>query len=801
MASGSAVRELVNKVTFKLDQASVNRVNTAIDRLKRDLDRVGNGFQTSMMRAMENTRRSIDKTSLSIRRLRQQMSGLQNGRSFGGANSTNGSRNIGGSIGGSSRMSVGSMTVRAGSVTLHGFRMPNTAQNAAARSLSVNSMSVNAATVNLHGNHIGGANGSNLNNGGGRSERLADRGGDFASRGATMATAGAAMLAPIGWAVKKAADFEEASSKVQALTTLGKSADEAKRIKTSLENKAKEMGESTRFSATQSMGAMEKMAMAGWDEKQIVAGINPMLNLAVAGSTDIVTTSDIVTDGMTALHMGADETARFADAMAVAAAKSNTNVQMMGETFKYAAAPAGALGYTIEDLALATGLMANAGIKDSMAGTALRSTFTRLSTGTREAEAAMNVLGISLTDSEGKIKPLRQTIEELRAAFKSVDPEQIIKATEAMDGMSMAKDKKAKMLEILQKMQANDGALSATDKIQFAKMLSGQEAMSGFLAMATADDESYHKLADPLQNTNGAAAQMAAITGANTKGAAVSAESAMEGLGIAVGDLLLPALTELLQVVTPIIRTMSEWVKENPKIAATILGIVTAVGSLLAVLGTIGVFVGGIMGLAGAFGGIGAVISGVIAAVQGVIATVGAAIAAIGAPVIATVLAVIAVVALLIAYWDEVKAAVGTALNYAGQMFMWLLGIASEFFAAVAAFFGSLIQQIFSTAGTLISAFGSAISAVKGFFSDLYGHAMGILSEIASAISGWIGEKIAWARDALSSLGSFAANVVGGIGDTVSTAYNSLQNNTFNLSSDSQLGSAMGAANSWSPYS
>ena len=187
-----------------------------------------------------------------------------------------------------------------------------------------------------------------------------------------------------GAAIKIGSDFESGMSKVAAIS--GASGQELEK----LTDKAKEMGSTTKFSATESAAAFEYMAMAGWKTEDMLNGIEGIMSLAAASGEDLATTSDIVTDALTAFGMKASDAGHFSDVLAQASSNANTNVGMMGETFKYVAPVAGALGYTAEDTALAIGLMANAGIKGSSAGTALRSMMSRLTKPTKEVQSAMN---------------------------------------------------------------------------------------------------------------------------------------------------------------------------------------------------------------------------------------------------------------------------------------------------------------------------------------------------------------------------------------------------------------------------
>lgn len=295
----------------------------------------------------------------------------------------------------------------------------------------------------------------------------------------TLLGAGAQMAAMggIGFgifdAVKGYADFEEEMSAVKAIS--GATADEFQR----LNEKAIQMGADTKFSALESAQAFKYMSMAGWKTEDMIGGIAGIMNLAAASGEDLAMTSDIVTDSLSAFGLQARDSAMFADVLAAAATNSNTNVAMMGQTFKYAAPVAGALGFSIQDTALAVGLMANQGIKASEAGTSLRSMMTRLVKPTKESGQAMDILGLSITDSNGKMKPFRDIIADIREGMKKLTPE---------------------------------------SKAAVAGMLAGQEAMSGLLALVNSSDGDFDKLAEAIDNSNGAAERMAKIRMDNLKG-------------------------------------------------------------------------------------------------------------------------------------------------------------------------------------------------------------------------------------------------------------------------------------------
>lgn len=348
--------------------------------------------------------------------------------------------------------------------------------------------------------------------------------------------------------IKTYKNFEAQMATVKAISTSDMGAAEAAAAMDALTQKAREMGATTQFSATEAAKAFEYMGMAGWNTEQMIAGIAPVLNLALASGEDLAHVSDIVTDAMTALHIdtrGEDATKNiehFTDVLAAAATHSNTNVGMMGEAFKYAAAPAGLFADSYKnaadlsnDVALALGLMANSGIKASMAGTALRSTLTRMGADTIPTANAMRMLGVSITevgeDGTEKLKPLRSIFNDLRAKTKEgLSTEGLIEYAEALSG-SKTRNKEA-LMAFADKLTSQGGKLSQKDMMKFGKMLAGDEALSGLLAIMTATDEDYQKLIDAVDNSEGTAAKMAATRADTLAGDFDILKSAWEDLQI-----------------------------------------------------------------------------------------------------------------------------------------------------------------------------------------------------------------------------------------------------------------------------
>lgn len=327
--------------------------------------------------------------------------------------------------------------------------------------------------------------------------------------------AGAVLGISIGLAdtINTYKDFEAAMSQVQAVS--GSTSAELSK----LTDKAKEMGATTKFTATESAEAFNYMAMAGWKTADMLDGIEGILSLAAASNEELATTSDIVTDALTAFKMKASELGHFADVLAAATSNANTTVSGMGETFKYAGTMAGTLGYSIEDIALATGLMANSAIKGTMAGTALNSIFTRLSTNTGGARDALQELGIEFFDANGSARDLSDVMKELREATATYSNKQ---------------------------------------KSSLANTIAGTEAQKGLLAILNASTEDYNKLADAVNNADGAAQNMSETMLDNLQGSITLLQSAVDGVKISFGERL-----------SPYVRSAAEWITDMmPEIEA-----------------------------------------------------------------------------------------------------------------------------------------------------------------------------------------------------------------------------------------
>lgn len=357
----------------------------------------------------------------------------------------------------------------------------------------------------------------------------------------------APIVAGFGAAMKKSIDFDDTMRKVKA--TSGATGDEFNQLRT----KALQMGRDTKFTASESAEAMNYMALAGWDTKDMLKGVGGVMDLAAASGEDLASVSDIVTDNLTAFGMKAKDSTHFADVLAQTSSKANTDVRGLGDAFKYAAPVAGALGYTVEDTSIAIGLMSNAGIKGEKAGTALRTMFTNLSKPTKAMKDEMDKLGISITDSNGEMLPMRDVLDQLRGKM---------------------------------------GGLSKDQQAAAASTIFGKEAMSGALAVINASDEDYKKLTKSIDGSKGASKRMAKEMEGGIGGAMRKMKSAIESLAISLGDALAPMLYKAAKWITSLANKFSNLPTGVQKTIAVVGLLAAAIGPLLMVFGVMASTIG-----------------------------------------------------------------------------------------------------------------------------------------------------------------------------------------------------------------
>ena len=508
-------------------------------------------------------------------------------------------------------------------------------------------------------------------------------------------------------AVKTTADFDEQMSKVKAIS--GATGEEFDALRA----KAREMGAKTKFSATESGEAFEYMAMAGWKTEDMLDGIEGIMNLAAASGEDLGTVSDIVTDALTAFGMSAKDSGRFADILAAAATNANTNVSMMGESFKYVAPVAGSLGYSAEDVAVALGLMANSGIKADMAGTSLRNMFQRMAKPTKESQAAMDRLGLSLADDTGRMYSFREIMLQMRESFTEINMplEEYNRQLDEMDAAladgTMKQSEYDKTLEELNKQAF--GAEGA-EKARAAAMLGGTRAMSGLLAIANATEEDFNKLTEAIDGSNGAAESMANTMLDNLNGQLTILKSQLQELAISFGDMLMPVIREVvthLQAVVDWLNSLDDAQREQiMKIAL----IVAAIGPALLIIGKV----------IGAIGTIVSVIGGLVSVIGTVLTTLAGVVAGLN-PVVLIIAAIIAAVVALgyavATHWEEVKEAFGKFVEYIQPVVDAVIEFGQvliEFIQTFVQFIGDKIKNFLDKHQTLINAW---IITIKTIFT------------------------------------------------------------------------------------
>ena len=493
-------------------------------------------------------------------------------------------------------------------------------------------------------------------------------------------------------AVKTAADFDSAMSRVAAVSgATGSDFDK-------LRDKAREMGAKTKFSATEAADAMNYMAMAGWKTEDMLSGIEGIMYLAAASGEDLATTSDIVTDALTAFGLTAEDSGHFADVLAAASSNANTNVSMMGETFKYCAPVAGALGFSVEDTAEAIGLMGNAGIKASQAGTSMRSIMTNLTGDVKLSGAAIGDVTIATTNADGSMRSLSAILADCRVAF---------------------------------------GGMTEAEKANNAETLVGKNAMSGFLALMNAAPEDIAKVSGAVNKCKDAAKNMADTMQDNLEGQLTILKSQLQELAISFGDLLMPAVRSIvsgLQGMVDVLNAMPDGVKQVIMIIALLAA---ALGPVLIIIGKVISAVGTIMTI--------------VPKLAGVINTVKTAFGALNAVMLANPIAiVIAAIAALVAafvylwntneefrqFWISLWESVKETAIQCWQAISAFLSQAWEAIQNTAVSVWNGIRDFFSGLWTGIQTlFTTVVNAIAGFLSGAWNAVKGTVVSVWNAIS------------------------------------------------------------------
>lgn len=606
-------------------------------------------------------------------------------------------------------------------------------------------------------------------------EKWKEVGGNIENAGKKLMPVTATVTALGTVSVKTAADFESSMSKVAAVSGATGSDLEA------LSKKAREMGSKTKFSASEAAEAMNYMAMAGWKTEDMLSGIEGVMNLAAASGEDLATTSDIVTDALTAFGLSAQDSGHFADVLAAASSNANTNVSMMGETFKYAAPIAGALGFSVEDTAEAIGLMANAGIKGSQAGTSLRTIMTNLSGDVKICGQNIGEVTIATTNADGSMRDLSAILADCRTAFSG---------------------------------------LSESEKAAAAESLVGKNAMSGFLALMNAGEGDIAKLSGAIDNCNGAAQSMADTMNDNLEGQLTILKSQLQELAISFGEILLPAVKSIVSFLQGFINVLNSMPDGMKQTIVTIALVAAALGPVLIIIGKVISAVGTIMTI--------------VPKVAGVIKTVQRAFAALNAtmlanPIVLIIAAIAALVAAFIYLWNtneefrqfwidlwedikEIAIAVWEALKaFFSAAWEVIKATAETIWNAIAGFFTGLWEGIKNTFTTVVNAISTFLTtmwnaiksvaetvwnAISTFFTTIWTAIKTVVTTVVTAIStflttAWntIKTTITTVLNAIKSVFETIWNaiktaittVVNGIKNTITTVWNNIKSTVSNV--------------------
>ncbi|WP_165603215.1 phage tail tape measure protein [Devosia elaeis] len=519
---------------------------------------------------------------------------------------------------------------------------------------------------------------------------MADRGRAMQAWGNQMSVSGAltqgaanqiwgALQGPID----AAAQFEESMALVRAVTN-NITGEEFEMLSA----QARELGATTTFTATQAADGMAFLAKAGFDANEQFAAMPSMLALARAGSTDLGQAADIASNILSGFGLEAEEMTRVADVMVQTFTTANTDIPMLGDTMKYIAPVARAAGMSLEESAAMAGLLGNAGIQASMAGTTLRSMLQRLAAPGGAAATMLEELGISVADSDGN---MRSMVDLLADVGHAIDD------------------------------------LGTQEQLQIISTIFGQRAAAGAAEML-AQGTSVAEYVDLITDSGGRAAQVAADMADNYRGAQVEFASAIEGLQITLGYLLLPTLTEVARVAAGVVQVLMGWAEANPWLAEIALKIALIAAGALLVIAPILSIIGGFATMAG----VGLIaLSKIGVAFVWLLPKIGAASVAIGLFVGRMVMGAATAVPAFLSGLASMGAALGGAL---------LTGLRAVTGAARAMGLAFLMNPVvlialaIAAAAFLIWQYWEPISA---FFVSLWGDVQTAFEGFSSWLSGW----------------------------------------------------------------
>lgn len=513
------------------------------------------------------------------------------------------------------------------------------------------------------------------------------------------AAAGASLYA---FAVKPTMEYEAQMSVVQSITNA--SAEEMELLSAT----AKEMGQTTSFSATQSAEAMEYLGMAGWNVQQSIDGLPGVLALAAASGEDLGNTADIVSNGLSAFGMEVSESSHFADVLAQASRSANTDVSLMGETFEKVGTVAGALGYSLEDVSLAATAMASVGLNGAEAGTALKSSFANLAAPTNAMATAMDKYGISITNTDGTMKPLKDLIDDMRVSFSD---------------------------------------LSEAEQVSAATTIFGKEAMGGMLSIINASEDEYDRLTEAIYNSSGAAQEMADIRMDNLDGDMQLLSSATESLQLALGEVLLPTIREVTQKATELVVKMAQFAAENPALVATILKISAGLAALV-------------------IGGLSAKLA--FQKVYGVFLSIGKALTLLQGNAFFNQLLKFGTMAAKLMPMVGIFLAIGAAIYYVATHLEEVRAFIENTFGSEAlAVFDTFVGMIQAIGDAVKMVFSGDVEGARGIIESTFGESGVIIFEAFLGVIESVKEAIPWLLDNIMALGAILGPLLMELGATL----------------------------------
>lgn len=590
-----------------------------------------------------------------------------------------------------------------------------------------------------------------------------------------------APIAAVGAAsIKSGSEFDAGMSRVKAITgdttvdmnklykaaeamgiSFKKGSNDSETAFNAVRAAAIKMGNDTKFTATETTDALYYMGLAGWKADEQIAGLPAVLNLAAASGVELGRTSDIVTDGLTAFGKSAEDSTTFVNALAAASANSNTNVDLLGESFKYIAPVAGGFGYTIQDTTLALGLMASAGVKGTQAGTSLRQALVQLTKPSTNAAAYMDKYGVSLYDAQGNVKSLRDFMLDLRQKFGDLD----IAVTNA--------DGSIKSGEEIMEEYGKKLPITQQEKLTAITTMFGTRALPGILSIINAGQGDFDQLATAIDGADtafggaGYAAGQAGIMLDNLQGDVTLLKSAFGTTKIVISDMVSGTLREFIQQLTEILRKFNEMDPKQQEQIVKILGIAAAIGPLLIVIGKVIGAITAIIGFISTIGGVLSTVGSVISTIASVIGTaLGAIAAALNLPVAAVaaiIAAVIALVTVIVVNFDKIKKFIGDAIS------------------AIIDFFKSLISTIGKVISNIADAVKTGFTKVRDTISNIITAIKNKVSQIFNSIKTVVFNVINAIKTGISTVFNAIKNTISSILNAIKTTFSNIWNGIKNI--------------------